>query len=571
MRKLSFNPGLLFVVLAVSADPAAAQTEKPCSTEIVNRTCTLTLDRSYPVNVPTIPVRPGEQVKVQVVNPLPFEILSLDLQSGQAIAGTDQTAGFVTAALPNLKGLLVQQQLQLKASNLTTREIVAIDGGGSPILKQYQSKIEELNNELDGYVAAIQNFEERATVVYYQLNEVLGTIPPNVLPNGNRLPTSKVSNFPRPWIGNEYDPYWRNWMCLEIAGQVCSTPTPPPLPPGGDDYAGPPPFENLLRDGATLITALVPCPNPPNAQLVACKVAALQEEIDGLPPGHDHNALSIPMRKLSAKLADLSADFAADSASITTISKDLNIYFVNIRQSSVINGTVSLGNVQDPRAGKKNVGLDKFLARQVVFAVNVVNEIGTAATSVPTTTQKKSIVTITVLYADPIFEVSAGTLISTLANRSFANQTIVTQNPSGPPTLGNIVITQSISRPTVVVFAGANWRLGHDFLWLGHRRGAFYFTTVVGLNANNSAAEFGVGPSVSWRSIMFSTLYDWGHDVRLTQGEFVGMIWCNVSGPSGLIPKCSGNPPAPSTEKYWRGVFAFGISVRVPTVFTGAH
>jgi hypothetical protein len=207
-----------------------------------------------------------------------------------------------------------------------------------------------------------------------------------------------------------------------------------------------------------------------------------------------------------------------------------------------------------------------------VYAIDTVNEVGMSATSVTTVAQKKSILAITVIYADPIFEVSTGAIISTLPNRSFANQTTASQNmPGSSPTLGDVVITQVVSKPTVVLFAGANWRLGHDFSWADHRRGAFYLTGTVGLNVNNTAAEFGVGPTVSWRSVMFSVLYDWGHDVRLTQGEYVGMIWCNqtAANSSGTIPKCSGQPPSPSTEKYWRGAVAFGISVRIPSVFNG--
>ena len=189
--------------------------------------------------------------------------------------------------------------------------------------------------------------------------------------------------------------------------------------------------------------------------------------------------------------------------------------------------------------------------------------------SVPTTTQKKSITTISVLYADPIFEVSTGAFFSTLPNRSFANQTIVTQNPGSIPTQGNVVITQTISHPVIVPFVAGNWRLGHDFTYRDSRRGAVYFSGAVGFNPYNTTVEFGVGPSLSWRAVMFSAYYHLGHDVRLTQGEHVGMIWCNAVGTSS-VPKCNGSPPNPTTEKYWTSAFAFGVSVRIASVFGGA-
>jgi hypothetical protein len=551
MRKRFFSLGLLFVVLTVSADPAAAQ--KPCSTEVVNGTCTLTLDRSYPVNVPTIQVRPGEQVKVIVVNPLPYETLSLDLQSGQALAGTDQTAAFVAAAIPNLKGLLLQTKVNQDTLNTMMTELNQKTPETDP------PSVKKWNQDMLALMLTVQMFEKGAITIYSQLNEVLGPLPSP--PPEIRIPSDNISvTFPLPW--RDY-PTWRKWMLCELAGQEC--------PPGSE-----PSIRALLADGVTIVTALGPCSTPSVAQPqsdtqtqgqpISCQIAKVQTDI---------NAMTDKQRRESL-LQTLNLDIAvlnAHSTAITAINKDLGNFFVNIELSKTIPPATLVGEIVDPRDFKhdRNGLIDKFLGRQAVFIVNAVNEVATPTTLVPPASQKKSIVTITVLYADPRFEVSTGALISTLANRSFANQIIVTQNPSGPPTQGNIVITQSISRPTVVVFAGANWRPCHEFLWPDHRRGAFYFTGTVGLNVNNSAAEFGVGPSLSWRSLMFSALYDWGHDVRLTQGEFVGLVWCNVSGPSGSIPKCTGNPPAPSTEKYWRGAFAFGISVRVPTVFTGGH
>jgi hypothetical protein len=289
-------------------------------------------------------------------------------------------------------------------------------------------------------------------------------------------------------------------------------------------------------------------------------------------------------------IATLNAEYAtlsADNAAIATITKDLNTYYVNIDQlngqpsglpsktvttpnfgnTATTTRIVTLGTISDPAdAATKQFFIYKLLGRQVVFSANAVNQIGTFIASVPTAAQKKSIATITVLYADPILEASTGTFFSILPNRSFSNQTLVTQSAGGAPTLGNVVITQTISRPTIIPFVGANWRLGHDFL-IGRRRGAFYLTAAIGLNPYNTTTEFGVGPSLSWRALMFSALYHEGHDVRLTQGEQLGEVWCNTSAANGSIPKCSGNPPAPSTEKFWTGTFAFGISVRVPSIF----
>jgi hypothetical protein len=502
-------------------------------------------------------MRPGSSLKVKVTNWLPLERLSLDPQSGQAIAGTDQVAGFLNAVLPNLKGLLFQQQLSP----------AFVPPPPSPSTQdQINSLMSELNSDF-GYAKA---FTARATIVYDRLNEALGPIPAQVLPNGNRPSASSVTpnNFPRPWANSDFD-QWRTAMLCDIVGNYINGGQNPGVKPcalsanlEANPCDGSPP---LLLCGSYLIANLAPCDlSKADNKLIACRVRTFEDNLDE----SEKNAFAGQLVKLDVNLGLLSTAATA----VSNINKDLAVYATNIENASAITPGDPIGAIPDPRIVGTGGSFPKFLGRQVVFSVNVVNEVAVPSTSVVTAAQKKSIVSITVVFADPKFEVSTGAIISTLPNRSFGNQTVVTQGSNGSsPTLGNVVVTQSKSSPTLVLFAGGNYRVGPDFLWADKRRGAFYLTGTVGLNVNNSNAEFGVGPSVSWRSVMFSVLYDWGHDVRLTQGEFVGMIWCNQSAasPDGKIAKCSGNPPSPSTEKYWRGALAFGISVRIPTLFNG--
>ena len=569
MAELSFRLILLFAAVVVCAGRTAAQDkdgDKECSTEIVNADCTVTIDRSYPVVLPTIQMRPGAVVKVRIVHSLPFETLSLDLQSATAVAGTDQTAAFVTAALPNLKGLLIQSNINTAAVNLLSKSLtLKINGSDPQSVQKAKQDISDLNSKILSVSLDIDVFAKEATTVYAQLNEVfnpispalfepVGSPKPGVALASRRAPGSGVSEeFPRPWIRSEFESWLESMLC-ELAAQNCPAKADPSV-------------TTLLADGLTLTTALAPCPNPAQPQVLACQMNTIQTDIANLPDQATRDSFSDTLHQLNVEFSVL----GAYSAAITAVYKDLNNYFLNITLARSMVPPDPLGKIIDPRdnKGNANVKLSKWLGRQETFAVNAVNEVATPAVAVPTATQKKSVVTITVLYADPKFEVSAGDIISTLPNRSFANQTIVTQNPGSAPSLGNIVIAQTISKPTVVIFAGANYRLGQNFRWPDNRRGAFCFTGTVGLNVNNTNAEFGFGPSVSWRSLMFSVLYDWGHDVRLTQGEYVGMIWCNQTAANGSIPKCSGPPPAPSTEKYWKGVVAFGISVRIPAVFGG--
>ncbi len=273
-------------------------------------------------------------------------------------------------------------------------------------------------------------------------------------------------------------------------------------------------------------------------------------------------------------LNDESATLNADAAAITSVNKDLGNYFVNISNSQVISVIEPLGNIFDPldkRSGR-NSQIPKVLGRQAVFAQSVGGErksgLSFCCLSANSNTEEIDHNNYRPLRRPDLRGLS-GCFLLNVPDRSFANQTLVTQNPHASPTQGDVIITQSITRPTIVPFVAANWRLGHDFSWPDQRRGAFYFTGALGFNPYNTTLEFGVGPSLSWRSVMFSALFHAGHDVRLTQGEQLGEVWCNQSAASPSTPKCSGSPPSPSTEKFWTGAFAFGISVRVPSVFGG--
>jgi hypothetical protein len=568
MGKLFFVCALFLALLVSCTDRSLAQ---ECSTEKVNGDCTVTVDRGYPVTIPTVQMRRGKKVSVVVVNSVPFENLTLDPQSAQAIAGTDQVAGFLNAAIPDIKALVGTVQQRFYADV----QIAGFESSDSPEVTKVKGDLKDLRDRLDSPSSKINDFVSNATTVYLQLQEILSPLPRPTMPNSAlpmRAPEVLEQGTPNPWQqGEEGYPKWRKLLLCELVGGYCE-PT----------YSS---FSNIVGDAAMLqvgLSSLVPPPPPPalppppppkpflDSAAFDAKVLQTVTDIGALLPD-ERTDYTNQLNRLRMWKSALVASAPYYLIAIPNIAKDLGVYLVNINQMRGTSQPVpALGEIHDPRSSSQGACSKNLLGCQVVFSVNAVNEVGTLVASVPSATAKKSIVTITVLYADPIFEVSAGAFFSTLANRSFADQTLVTQN-SGVPIPGNVVIAQTIARPTVVPFVGANWRLGTDFTWPDHRRGAWYFTTAIGLNPNNSTAEFGAGVSLSWRSVMFSPLYHLGHDIHLTQGEQIGEVWCNQSAASGSIPKCSGSPPSPSTARYWTGAFGFGISVRVPSVFGASH
>ena len=519
------------VLCGILGSRLLAEDLKECSTEKINTNdCKVTIDRAYPVTLPTIQMKKGK-VTVFLANPLPFESLSLDLQSAQLVAGTDQTQGIATGLLAQAKNFLVLSAVSAKPGA----------GVGTGVGKEFQ----DIQKELDLRIEKLGKFSTAAVHVYDELTEVTGSIPPRAISGGKRLDPSLLSTqTPIPWVDL---PGWRSHMLCEIGGDGC---------PG--DLKAQPTDRNLLGEAGEITKDLAQasgaCPAK-DSTILECRILALNasataEERAGLPG-------------LQSKYNVL----AAASTGIAAITKDLGNYFLNVRLlpgKAPAKAPVRLGDIEDPIPSGSV--LAKLFGRQAVFTINAVNGVAVSLASVPTATQKKAVASVTVLYANPILESSAGTFFSFLPNRSFANQTLVT--PGATAALGNIVIQQTATKPTVVPFAAANWRMGPEFLFPGtNRRSALYATAAIGLNPNTTTTEFAFGPSLSWRAIMFSGLYHMGRDLRLTQGETVGMVWCNSGAAKTDPTACAGAPPAPSTQRFWKGTFAIGISIRIPSVF----
>lgn len=556
-----------------------------CSTQKVNGNCQLVFDRLDPISLPTIQMRPKARISVSVIQALPYELLSLDPQSFQGVAPADQMQGLAAAVLPSLKGINTPQVTP-----------AADTGRPVPIDKKVQAELDGLNAMLDNPFPTISKFITNSQSVYAQLDETVSPLPrPRNSSGAPQRATNIPDKTPFPWSVSYPD--WRRLMLCELSGSECdatltpafcdlmamgirvqaSLTTPPPTLP-------PPPA--IVLPSPPCPTSVPTPPGTPSAPPLAFDeagfntlVAATTADIAKLPDANQQkndNALLQNLKAREASLTSLVPVYAAAwLPGVQAINKDLQSYYVNIKETVATGPSPAsqpLGYIDDPRQLSKNTGSStKFLGRLVTYSVNAVNQISVMTTAVPTSAQKSSIATITVLYADPIFEVSTGALFSTIPNRTFANQTLVTGSTATQTTTGNVIITQSTIRPTVLPYAAANWRLGHDFLMPDGHRGAAYFTTAVAFNAYNTTAEYAVGPTLSWRMIMLSPLFHIGHDVHLTQGETINQVWCTTV--PGMSNTCAGSPPAPSTTTFWKGGFAMGIGIRVPTSFgtTAGH
>jgi hypothetical protein len=198
---------------------------------------------------------------------------------------------------------------------------------------------------------------------------------------------------------------------------------------------------------------------------------------------------------------------------------------------------------------------------QEVFTLNAVNyltdpvkiSIASAATDpysqtladsiVATAATKTAVMTATVQYVtQPEMEVTAGVLVPFLPYKSFA---AVAQS-AGSATL----ITQETHTYTIVPSVNLNFRLGNDF-FPDNKRVTGFATTAVGYNPATTSVEFGIGPSIAVKSMVFSILADIGRDMTLANGFT-------------LNQPLPGAATVPATNTVWSVKPSFGFSIRLP-------
>jgi hypothetical protein len=520
--------------------------QSACSLQKVNGSCTVAIDRFYPVTNPTIQARRGATITVEVVNPLAFEVLSLDAQGVQSVAQSDQVASFISAAIPNLKTFLAT--VHATTSQLSPQGQSSRDQNVEDELARLQKMLSEARGRLEA-------FGNNANIVFAQIQETQLPLPRPRDQNGKPTRDSLVAvrNTPDPL--NDID-NWKATLLCEILAHCAS---------GVATFRGVVDSALVLAASINRISLL-----PPTGDVLLDTTAftawagKTRQDIGQL--SQDAQAQYTPVldevvsneHVLVASLPDLSPSLASARKDLVAVGAHIEA----LPDKQHVPARRTVGAFTSPRASVSCVA--GVTACQATFTVNSINQIiaPTASSALPT---KKTLTNVVVLFAQPVFELSIGALFSSAPIRAFANQTAV-KIKDGTPVPDDIVIGETTSNPTVVPFVAANWRLTDEGLLFGYRT-AGYFTLAVGANPSNSTTEFASGFSWALRGVMVSLLYHLGHDIKLTQGEQKAQIWCNATAAHDAVAKCGGSPPAPSTEKFWKSFLAFGVSIRAPAVF----
>jgi hypothetical protein len=448
-----------------------------CSYTALNRDCTIIVDRLNPITPPTVYARENAKIKILVINPSPYENLSLDWKS-------------TTAAVPPDSFSTVFSALTGTLGKITVANVHGAVRGAAEISAEQQKLLQEIQVPLISARPALA-----------LIKQVLEPPP----------------------LG------------------VCST-APDKLQAWLDPTSWKSKVEPVLQ------TAIGEAAQSEAAH----SYADLQKSVTDL--GKEIQTL---VTASASELADLNLNQITLMDALSQ-RKDLGVRLATLL------GAVQL--VPSPDAGLKPVpeisefpSKDKTYQSQV-WVLNYANKLApvvkkVSAQSLPSdagslggladTPTKQALATVTVQFQSaPRLEVSTGLMVPLTPYHSYSAAAVAKNG-----TITNSVV-QETRTYTVVPLVSANVLI-KDFI-AKQQRAAWFGSVAVGYNPATSSVEFGVGPSFSWRSIVFSSFVDIGRDTQLAGGFTVGQS----------LP--AANPPKPLTTTVWSVKPAAGLSIRIP-------
>jgi hypothetical protein len=471
-----------------------------CSVARVNGTCKFSINRNSPM-VPSTPIQmySGRRLVAIVRNVKPFERYFLDPVSGQFTQIADTSAAIIQGMIPALGKLNLDKQVMGYKAQI----LHGFDQNKQPppTTKQLCNAVQPSNPVKKGDASDefLLGTKLCLAALSVDAKKIYGELEPYTSPD------AIVANPPN------------TVMLLKTIDsemeQFIDT-------------------ESGLTSRITAVSGSTDIKNDPDEQQTLVELSLLQKPAD---------AIAADLVGYRTRIADL-ATYSNGSDSCDAFSK-----YLTAREHCV---AVTSNTDDDAPYGS-------MVARTATYTVDTYNLVSYSQEAAPDASKKKTLGgNIAINFADGPFivaspalrwEASAGVFFSSLPIRSFS----VAPKFDGTNVTDNTVI-QTILRPTVVPYAAGNYRLTNDLHWSKWKSNV-YLTGAVGVNPNTVSADFAAGLSLSWRSLMLSPLWHYGHDTRLvgfTVGESLGAAF------KSTLP----------TETFWTSSFAIGIGIRIPPI-----
>jgi hypothetical protein len=550
------------------AGPISVKAQNVCSVSKTNTSCVLTVDRSNPVAPPAIQMYSDQTLTVIIEKPLPFERYFLDFSTGQATVAPDQASAIVTALSGNLAKLTELSKSGFIAEN------EPVDVESSSCLSLHPSDPAwpargDVAKELADFKTCFAELGKQAIPIYSDLEPV---VMPDALTS--KTPASMPEYFSKLFAKNgilsRIDEYVKKETIVstKIASMAkapfgkepprCTAAELAAKPP---TCQAPPPVTYSMEDERA-ITELSDYQKVIDA--VSADLAGYELRINDL------GQTGYIADGRNAKPWDATATYLIGQQVLfsgkcfRSLGKDNKNFQpatgkTKWRDLKTNDGACPLAVVISSRQDNSTI-YQSMVTRTITYSLDFLNLVSYSQETAPTAANKKSLGSIAINFADKPnnkgqigkpysalrWEASAGVFFSTLPNRTFL-AIPNSSGSSGGSSTTTYTVQESKTRPTPVPFAAANYRLTSDFgrVWKQN----IYATLAVGVNPNDTSAEFGVGPSYAWRALMVSAFLHIAHDTTAI---------------TTVSP--SGNPPAYPTQWHWSPKFAIGLSVRVPSL-----
>lgn len=497
---------LMFCVSGASGQSATPKTEPPdpckikvdqpaCSYTGLNGSCTITINRLSPVTPPTIYAKTNAVITVKVANPSPFEDLTLDWSSTTVVVPPDSLASLLSSSVTGVVG---------KIQVVHVGNEVGVLSDPAPVISKEQA---DLATEINRW-----NPLAIARPVLHDIRSVLQ------LPGNTCWASSPQSPLPNPWL-QTVD--WKA-QAAKILNQATSEALAKPA--------------SETEATTTALEAKIDSID----QEIASSVGESGEERDKLEANQKALRDDLNARIASSRIQDLAGRFQALNDALKAIPD---------HDDGLPSGQ---NTIQDAQSHDKN-------DQNQVWVLNYVNKLNPVAKRVSspgalapdlgalgslTDSSKQQLVKLTVQFQHPLpLEVTSGLLVPTQPYHSYTKAAVASNG-----VVTNNVVQQNLTY-TVVPAVFVHFVL-HEFT--GTQRVALFGTVATGYNPASSAVEFGIGPSFSWHSIVFSGLADIGRDTDLRGGFKVGQSL-------GLT-----NAANPLTGTIWKVKPSLAVSVRIP-------
>lgn len=540
---------------AAPTPAAATRPTGPCSFTALNRDCTLTIDRVNAVTPALINARRGSTITVKVIDASPFEDLTLDLGSITASTPVDPFSSLLNGLSANLG--------KFSVSTLTAK--------GFNVVQEPEAALQIENAQ----TFLLQSMKYSTDQLKLALEQVKVAISP--------LPSSASfgpANQSQPWVPqcqwkNSVDGEFNAAMDLRIPAPALAVVNPCPGTDATDHVAAAAALVSCLQQKTGQLTGesdgelkfLTDTQKQMQTALAALPgaIVEIQKVKDAFDSSFDvSKETPVPLAITDlhrGEKNDLNEQWTLDyvnrlTPTLTTAIKPAAAPATPTTTTVTTIQTANQATVTVNTATPPPVTIQTNPPSAIVTTTTTSTSSAAPATPADSSASlfagltdappaKSPVTKISVLYqTPPHIEVSSGLVVPL---RPFHSYTGAAAASNG--TVTGYVVQQSLTY-TVIPAALVNFVLAD---WVAHRQRAGFFGTIaVGYNPATSNVEFGAGPSLSWKSVLFHGVVDFGRDTKLADGFQVG----------GSLGTSSSAKPI--TNTVWELKSAVGISVRIP-------